>query len=273
MTFHSPQALEVEPELVPFARPTAGHNEISILLREDYDAAPRPRGPMAGSDLLLETYFQDGSILCLAKGGPKGPIAITQWDGRGRTLVCYRNPAYCGTGQSVGLLLRLLPLRSVLQKEGVLFFHASQAVCQGRGILFTAPSGTGKTTQANLWRTYRGAEVVCNDRTLIYGGKTYGYPLDGSQPVGSGAVHDLGAVVLLRQGQENRVRNLRPGQAMAGLMPQLVLDGWNPEARALACMQLGELIGGYPVYELECTPDEGAVACLEQRLKKDGVLQ
>ena len=60
--------------------------------------------------------------------------------------------------------------------------------------------------------------------------------------------------------------NLFPHQS------QLVLDVWDPEAQAMACGLLLELMKCKPVYLLACTPDEAAVRCLEQGLISDGVI-
>lgn len=171
----------------------------------------------------------------------------------------------------------MLPMREIFLRFGALFLHASQITYQGRGILFTAPSGTGKTTQAKLWQQYRGAEILCNDRTLtrkVDGAwRTYGYPLDGSEPVCSSAVNPLGAVVLLEQGRrENRVERLGPAKALPRLMRQVVLDCWSGEARAEAMELLITLMEDVPVYLLTCTPEEQAVETLEAKLMEDEVI-
>ena len=140
-------------------------------------------------------------------------------------------------------------------------------------LIFYGPSGTGKTTQAKLWRTHRGAEIICNDRTLVRDGQTYGFPMDGSEPVCSGKILPLGAVVCLAQASENQIRRLRPGEALAALMPQVVFDSWDSRSSRLASEQLIELIRRRPVYQLCCTPDQQAVECLEACLRKDGILE
>ena len=174
-----------------------------------------------------------------------------------------------------GNLLRFLPMRAALQRFGVLFFHGAQVRVNGGGIVFTAPSGTGKSTQSNLWVRERGAKLICNDRTLVrkVNGKwhTYGYPVDGSAPVRSGERNDLLCIVLLRQGEDNQIQRLNGAKGAALLMPQLVIDGWNPHARSAAAEWLLKLVSEIPVYQLSCTRDLRAVECLEQQLYKDGV--
>lgn len=97
--------------------------------------------------------------------------------------------------QQMDFILRTLPMRAIFQQFGTLFFHAAQIAVKETGILFTAPSGTGKTTQAKLWEKYRGARRICADRTLVRrlpeGWRTFGYPLDGSEPICSEEEHAL----------------------------------------------------------------------------------
>lgn len=56
--------------------------------------------------------------------------------------------------------------RLLLSRQGLLL-HASFIRWQDRGILFSAPSGTGKSTQADLWVRHRGAEVINGDRAAL----------------------------------------------------------------------------------------------------------
>ena len=45
--------------------------------------------------------------------------------------------------------------------------HSSYIVYHDQAILFTAPSGVGKSTQASLWQKYRNIKIINGDRTLI----------------------------------------------------------------------------------------------------------
>lgn len=269
--FDADDGFEVEESLSPFFC-TNQVNDVNVTIRRTAAPIPRPGTAMAGEDLLLEYYEQDGRIQCLAKGSAGRYLSCTCCSADLTRMECVVSLAPGASMHRLGTLLRMLPIRMVLQRKGVSFFHAAQVAVGETGIVFTAPSGTGKTTQSRLWQKYRDAQIICNDRTLIRGGMTYGYPVDGSEPVISGAIHRLGAVVLLAQAPVNRVRRLKPREILVGLMPQLVIDTWDPAARALAMQQLLELCAQYPVYQLSCTPDEAAVICLERQLKMDGVL-
>lgn len=270
--FDSDDEFIVEESLSPFFCTSKNVNDVNVnVFRSDLPIDP-PASPMRGQDLLLEYYDTDGGMLCLAKGSVGRYLASTACNSDLTRMECRLALSPEAPMHSLGTLLRMIPVRTALQRRGTLFFHASQVAAAGKGIVFTAPSGTGKTTQAKLWRDCRGADVICNDRTLIRHGMTYGYPVDGSEPVISGETYPLGAVVLLEQAPRNSVRRLRVREVLTRLMPQLVIDTWDPDACSLAAQQLLELMGTCPVYLLSCTPDEAAVACLEQQLRMDGVL-
>ena len=55
---------------------------------------------------------------------------------------------------------------SLLCCDGIVI-HSSAIELDGNGILFSAPSGTGKSTQANLWREHKGAVVLNGDRPAL----------------------------------------------------------------------------------------------------------
>ena len=90
-------------------------------------------------------------------------------------------------------LLREFHISGMLAMELVLIInqgfqlHASVINWKDKGILFSAPSGTGKSTQADLWKKYEGAEVINGDRALIRKEKgdftVYGYPYAGTSKI------------------------------------------------------------------------------------------
>ena len=266
--------LRVEAALNPFMINAASKPDVEVKIIWEKGQIPIPETEMSGEDLLLEYFTQEGCYFCMAKGGWKGYLAAAICNTLFSKITCYINLRdYINPVDSMGNLLRFLPMRTILQQNGVMFFHAAQIEVQGVGILFTAPSGTGKTTQAKLWKQYREANIICNDRTLVREGMTYGYPVDGSEPVMSGEVHRFGAIILLEQDRRNEVKRLKAGAALAKLLPQMVFDTWNPKSRELAMLHILELLEKHPVYLLRCTPDEKAVVCLEKQLIKDGILK
>ena len=270
--FDSDFEIEIEESLTPFLCTEESNCDVNVKITYNETKVVKPQAQMSGEDILLEHYHQEGQRVCLAKGGIRGYLATTVCDEKLSTLECQLHFRAEESARTLGTLLRLIPMCGILQQKEALFFHASQIEMDKKGVLFTASSGTGKTTQAKLWRSYRGAKIICNDRTVIRAGKTYGYPVDGSEPVISGTVLPLGAIVLLGQDKENRVRRLSPKEALIKLFPQLIIETWNEQSRILAVEQLITYVSKYPVYLLECTPDERAVVCLEQQLKMDGVI-
>lgn len=157
----------------------------------------------------------------------------------------------------------LLPFRTLI-------FHASYIDHNGSGILFTAPSGTGKSTQAELWRVHRGARVLNGDKagvTLRDTPMAHGLPFSGTSKICENVSLPLRAIVVLSQAPVNTVRRLRPSEAVAALCSNLFVDQVIPEEWSLALNLLLDLVASVPVYALACTPDERAVQTLEQVLK------
>ena len=237
----------------------------------------KPSGIYLGEDLLHTYYAEpDNILLCMTKGGYKGMIGSAAYDRTRREVTCVINEKpFLFTPRDLGALLRYLPLFAIYQDYGILFFHASQVAYRHTGILFTAPSGGGKTTQAGLWVDNEQAKLICNDRTYLRykdGWYTYGCPVDGSAPVCSTKVNPLGCLVVLKKTSVNQVRQLHGKEAILALLPQLIFDYWEKNATLSAVDRLNKLTETIPVYELQGTPDKNAVICLKEQLQKDGVL-
>lgn len=264
-------------ELFPFLAENEERTDITVLVSRDWESARLPVTEPAGEDAILKYYVEGNVRFCITKGGPKGPVACTCYTTDFRKVRCVLNDEpFLMPPKKLGSILRMLPMREIFLHFHALFLHGSQISIRQKGIVFSAPSGGGKSTQAMLWKTYRDAEIICNDRTLLRkdGGRwrTHGYPLDGSAPVCSGQVFDLGSVVLLKQGAANEVRRLKTKSAIVRLMPQVVMDVWSSESRSRTLELLLELLSDIPVYLLTCTADERAVEILETKLMEVGVL-
>lgn len=166
----------------------------------------------------------------------------------------------------------LLALERRLIARDSLILHCAYMVYQGEAILFSAPSETGKTTQANLWEKYRGSRTVNGDRALLGKRKgrwmAQGWPVCGTSEVCHNEEFPIRAVVMLSQAKENQVEQLSPGRAFPLLYSQITVNKWNTKDHLHAIDLIQELAEGVPVFHLGCTISEEAVDCLEKALKK-----
>ena len=232
---------------------------------------------VCGRDLLMEYYRKDNLYYATGRTEAVGDCCTIIYTPDFSEMVFYINEEkYPGMIRNINKVLQLLPVRRILAKYQAFLLHSSRVVAGGKALVFTAPSKTGKTTQARLWEQFENAIIVSNDRTLLRRQDgvfvTYGYPVDGSSPVFSNQRIPLGAIVILRQGKENRVERIKVSKAFRYLMAQTVADIWDVEELEILKLLWMDLLGQYPVYRLTCRADQEAVSCLKKQLKRDGVI-
>ena len=155
-------------------------------------------------------------------------------------------------------------------RKDCLMLHASFIRQQGRGILFTAPSGTGKSTQAELWKMYENAEILNGDRAAVRKShgcwQAYGLPYAGSSGIYRNESAELSAVVVLRQAKENRIRRMKPLEIIQNLYPETTVHHWESDFVEKALTVLTELAKEVPFYLLECLPNRNAVRLLKEKV-------
>lgn len=168
------------------------------------------------------------------------------------------------------MFVALLGLEKVMLQSNALILHSAYMYLDGTAVLFSAPSGTGKSTQADLWEKYRGTRTVNGDRSLLLreaeGWYAHGWPICGTSEICHNESYPIRAIVMLRQAKENAVRRLRAAEAMKKVFAQITINMWNTEFQLKAMDLIQALITEVPVYELECDISEDAVACLERVL-------
>ncbi len=163
-------------------------------------------------------------------------------------------------------------VEQLLLNRDALLFHSSVVSHEGKVILFSGPSGIGKSTQADLWQAVYGAKILNGDRCILRIGEDA--VLGGGSPwCGSSGIYDpdygtVEAIVLLRQGKENILQPADPRVAFRELYQQCVMHPYDIAFVEKACDLLTKLCAKVPVYTLQCLPEESAV-----RLCYEGVFK
>ena len=100
--------------------------------------------------------------------------------------------------------------------QDIVILHGSTIALDGQGYLFTARSGTGKSTHTRLWRECFGqrAVMVNDDKPFLQitpsGILAYGSPWSGKHGLDSNICVPLKGICLLERGSENNIRPAQP---------------------------------------------------------------
>lgn len=230
------------------------------------DSLPEPEG---------EQVFQCPEFTVYRKGKTSirriGDYIHIRREGRESTVVFRRSALPYGI--TAKLLLSAMELEQLLAEHGGFLLHAAFIRYGDGAILFTAPSETGKSTQARLWCDHMDAELINGDRAAvrILEGRLHacGIPFSGSSPVRKNRILPLRAIVYLSQAKENSVTRLRGVRAFSRVWEGCGIPMWDREAVRTVTDTLSAVLAKVPVYHLACTPDERAVKCLFEALEAE----
>lgn len=141
--------------------------------------------------------------------------------------------------------------------------HGALIEADGKGILFTAPSGTGKTTHVRLWQKHAGdrMRVINGDKPILAVEETgvtgYGTPWMGKEQMGENFETPLSAVVLLERGETDRILRADPAEYLERLLMQIYLPE-DPQASEKTFQLMEQLFTRVPFYVLTCTMNGSA---------------
>lgn len=138
-------------------------------------------------------------------------------------------------------------------------FHAVTVEHKGCGILFSAPSGTGKTTHTELWRKEFGSRILNGDFALIKCDSqsvTFnGTPFCGSSVYAERGQWPITDIIFLKQAPHNCIKRISMIEAITNTIENCFIPKWDIE-RTQLCMHLIDLLlKNVRVWKLECTMD------------------
>ena len=154
-------------------------------------------------------------------------------------------------------------VRQLLRFDGFML-HSSAVVVDGKAYLFSATSGTGKSTHTTLWcREFadRGAYILNDDKPVIRlmddAVYAYGTPWSGKYDMSRNARVPLAGICILRRGEKNSIRPCPPKEAIFPLLEQSARSA-NAATSAEHLETLDKLLKRVPVWYMECNMDPEA---------------
>ena len=151
-----------------------------------------------------------------------------------------------------------------LPRFGRFLIHGAAICYAGKGYLFLAPSGTGKSTHIRLWYRALGERVgiVNGDKPIIDASGSVpvicGAPWAGKENWQKNVSVPLGAVCVLRRGESDAIRRVEPREQLGALLRQVYRPA-DASALTQTLTLADRTFCAVPLYELSCTPTEYAV--------------
>lgn len=163
-------------------------------------------------------------------------------------------------------------IADILLKENVLLLHGSTVAADGKAYLFTAKTGTGKSTHSRLWRELLGnrAVMINDDRTFLRitpeGVTAFGSPWSGKHGLDTNSSAALAGICILTRGEQNRIRPA----SVQECFPLLLHEAFCPaEGQKENVHRLTESLAlQVPLWHLECTRDPEAARVAYEAMSK-----
>lgn len=217
-------------------------------------------GHIARSILDRET----GKIAAVVRSKPDySEVEIQLWKHRSHPIFTLTDYEYMYTG---------FAFKDRLTYLGGAVLHGSAIAMNNAGIIFSANSGVGKSTHANLWKQYFKDEVtiVNDDKPAIrmLNGLPYmfGTPWSGKTELNANVQAPLKAIVFIKRSDRNDIERLNTRDSIFALSSQIERPYYDGQLGAQTLDVIEQLITTVPVYQLHCNISYEAVQVVYNKI-------
>ena len=149
-----------------------------------------------------------------------------------------------------------------LMDHNGIMIHSSCVEKDGYAYLFSADSGTGKSTHTHLWlKNLPGTRIINDDKPALIKENDVWYacgtPFSGKTDENINVKVPVRAITFIKRGTENKVSKMEVGEAIKLLFGQTIRSSF--EDRALKSLEtVDSILRSVPVFSLECNMDDDA---------------
>lgn len=162
-------------------------------------------------------------------------------------------------------------MRYCMQMHSSFVFHSSAIGCNDGGVVFSAASGTGKSTHTSLWlREFSDTFMVNDDSPIIRleedgDVNLCGTPWAGTTGINTNTIIPLKGIVFLERGETNSIEQISVLQSirlfMGGISPAL-----NSSMLEKSLETLNKILSRVPVYILKCNMEPEAAKIAREKI-------
>ncbi|MGB5684189.1 MAG: hypothetical protein WBM35_00135 [Candidatus Electrothrix sp.] len=165
------------------------------------------------------------------------------------------------------LAVRLFLLQhSFINRQG-LIIHAAGGAIQGKGMVFAAPSGTGKSTLCRLLQQSSYNRLFSEERLIVRSMNqqwhVWGTPWHGEGNIARNESAPLSAIIFLKQSQRTKITQLSSSDGLHRLIQTASIPWYSEEWTDKGLALCESLILDIPMFELAFRPDQAAVEAVE----------
>ena len=231
---------------------------------------------IAGLKILMTTYFDKTRELA------KDYLAKSEWDEPDYEIIFDKNyyeenksefPEGASFEDMEYVLTGEYFHRLILDHNG-LMLHSSAVVVDGYSYLFSADSGTGKSTHTNLWLEKFGEDAfIINDdkpavRKIDGQWYVYGTPWCGKHSTNKIATAKLGAIVFLERSENNWIEPENVKDAIPKVFKQTTRKLYLEEYMDKLLSHIEQLLEETPLYKMGCDISKEAVDMAYEKIRR-----
>ncbi len=165
--------------------------------------------------------------------------------------------------------------RKVL-RFSALMLHSSCVVVDNKAYLFSADSGTGKSTHTeNYLKAFGSRAYILNDDKPIIRAEengifAYGTPFSGKHEIHKNAKAEIGGICFLFRGEKNQIEPIAPSVSLPLFLKQTVTKVEKSELESLLSLT-DRILTSLPTYMLYCNTDiSSAIVSFEGMRRAEG---
>jgi hypothetical protein len=185
-------------------------------------------------------------------------------------IIIQLNPSYLNRIAEMEYIATGMAFFEIALHEKRLPLHASAIVYHHEAILFSAPSKTGKSTQANFWINALPEAYILNDDKPLIWVKAEKLVVSGTPWAGKTIKNDnqdvsLKTIVFLSQGIDNKINSFNKTEKLMKLLQNTYRPG-NIESVDILMDLLQQIVNQVPMFGFEAKNDPSAFATIYHKL-------